>query len=75
MGMAASLFNGAEPFEEIAKILLSEGLCEIWWKLIKRFQRRRNSKIHNFIHVYSLRQGQVTPRGQNFDCNLNVFIL
>ena len=27
--------------------------CEIWWKLLKRFQRR-NLKNHNFMHVYSL---------------------
>ena len=30
MNMAAMLFNCAEPFEQIGKILSTEGLCKIW---------------------------------------------
>ena len=31
--------------------------------------------FHDFIHVYSLRQGQSAPRGQNFDVNKNILSL
>ena len=48
--------------------------CEIWWNLLKRFQRR-HLKIHNFIHAYSLRTEQITPAGANFDCNYKVLLL
>ena len=37
MDMAAILFNGAEPVEEIGNTLLTEVPCEIWWKLLKPF--------------------------------------
>ena len=40
MDMVAILINGAEPFEEIGNTLLTADPCEIWWKLIKQFQRR-----------------------------------
>ena len=30
MDMAASLFNCAEPFEQIGNTLSTEGPCEIW---------------------------------------------
>ena len=32
MGMAAILFNGAQPFEQIINILWTEYPCEIWLK-------------------------------------------
>ena len=41
MGMAAILFNGAEPFEQIINIVLTEGPMWDLVKLFKRFQRRR----------------------------------
>ena len=37
MGMAAILFNGTEPFEQIVNILSTREIC---WKLFKQFQRR-----------------------------------
>ena len=33
MGMAAILFNDAEPIEQSA--LRQKAPCEIWWKLVK----------------------------------------
>ena len=45
MGMAAILFNDAEPFEHIVNILLTKAPYEIWWKLVKQFQKRRHLKI------------------------------
>ena len=75
MGMAAILFSEAEPFEKSVKSLQQKARCEIWWKLVKRFQRRRRKeedvkKIQGFIPVYSTgaRAGN-PPRGQNFDPN------
>ena len=41
MGMVAILFNGVEPFEQIGNTILTEGSCEIWWKLLKGFKGRR----------------------------------
>ena len=41
MGMAAILFNGAEPFEQISTSLRQKVPCEIWRKWVARFQRRR----------------------------------
>ena len=37
MGMAAILFNDAEPFEQSVNIPLTEAPCEVWWKLVKWF--------------------------------------
>ena len=47
MGMAAILFYGAEPFEQIGNTLLTEGPI---WNLVKiaQFQRRRHLKITQF---------------------------
>ena len=47
--------------------LLTEGpMWNLVWNLLKRFQRRRNFKFHNFIHAYSLRTEQITLRGQTW---------
>ena len=47
LDMAATLFNCMELFEQIGNTLSTEGSCEIWWKLLKQFQRR-NLKITQF---------------------------
>ena len=39
MGMAAILFNGAEPFEQNGNILLTKSPIKIWWKLLKHLKR------------------------------------
>ena len=36
------------------------------------FREEDISKLHNFIHAYSLRARQITPRGHNFDCKKSV---
>ena len=51
MDMVAILFNCAVPFEQIVNTLLKEGPCEIWWKLLKQFQKEDIWKLHNFIHI------------------------
>ena len=48
MDMAANLFSGAEPVKQAGNTLSTEGQCEIWWKLLKRFQTRRHLKITQF---------------------------
>ena len=45
MDIAAILNNCAELFELIGNTLSTDGPCEIWWKLLQQFQRRRHLKI------------------------------
>ena len=40
MGMAAILFDGAEPFEQIGNSLLAEGPMWVWRKLLEQFQKK-----------------------------------
>ena len=47
MGMVAILFNDVELFEQIEQIW-QKAQCEIWWKLVKLFQRSRRLKITRF---------------------------
>ena len=48
MGMAAILFSGTEPLKQIVNILSKKAPFEIWWKLLKLFQRRRHLKMVQF---------------------------
>ena len=69
MGMAAILFNGAEPFEEIFNNPLTEGPM---WNLMKIGQVVSEKMFKDFMILYlniAQGQGQITPRGQNFDYN------
>ena len=50
MGMAAILFNGAEPFEQIDN---TPWVGIPMWQLIKRLQRRKRLKITQFYTWYS----------------------
>ena len=53
MGMAAILLNSAQPFEWIVNILSTEDPpCEIWRKLVKRFQ---------ILYIY-IAQRQITRK-------------
>ena len=62
IGMAAVLFVGAEPFEYIGNIILTD--VKIWWKFLKRFKRREDiKKLHTFVHVYSPGARENNPRG------------
>ena len=64
--MAVILLNGAEPFEYILNILSTEGSmknCSIGF-------RKRTFKNYTVLYMYiAYVQGQITPRGQKFDCN------
>ena len=66
MGMAAILFNSAAPFKQTVYTFSTEGLCEIWCRLLKRFQRKRRLKLNNFIHVYSLGARADNSQGTKF---------
>ena len=71
MDMAATLFNGAKPFEQISNILSTEGPM---WNLVKTDQAGSEKKIfkkkYTIFYMYIAQgQRQITPRGQNFDYN------
>ena len=44
MNMAAILFNGAEPFEQIVNIF-DRRRIEVWRKLVNQFYGKRRLKI------------------------------
>ena len=67
MGMVAILFNGAELFEQQKA---EGGPCEIWWKLVVQFQRRKYLKIHDFIYVYSRGARADNPQEKKFVCKM-----
>ena len=48
MDMAAILFNGVEPFEQIVNIPSTEGPMWNLMKIGQRFQRRRRLSISRF---------------------------
>ena len=56
MGIAAILFSGAEPFEQIANTLSTEGPM---WNLVKIVQVVSGKKVKNYtiLHMY-IAQGQ-----------------
>ena len=72
MDIAAILFNGAEPFEQIDNILSTESPM---WNLVKIAQtvsEKKTFKIYTILYMYIAQgQGQTTLRGQNFDYNYN----
>ena len=49
MDIAAILLNDTEPFEQLAISFWQKAPCEIWWKLLEQFQRRRHLKIIRLI--------------------------
>ena len=65
MGMAAILFNGAEPFEQIGSTLSTE---ETMWNLVKSAQAvsEKTFKNYTILDMYIAQgEGQITSRGQN----------
>ena len=70
MDMAAILFNGAEPYEQIGNTLLTEGPM---WNLVKITQAVSEKKTFKnciILCMYIAQgQGQITLRGQYFDKN------
>ena len=70
--IAAILLNGAKPFEEIVKTLLTEGPMPNLVKIAHAVSEEtfKNSTIlYMYIMYISQGQGQISPRGQNFDFN------
>ena len=71
MGMAAILFNDAEPFEQLDDIPSTE--CPMW-NLVKTGQAAPEKKTFKnykilYSHVHSPGAREDNPGGQNFDCN------
>ena len=70
MGMAAILFDGAEPFERIGNTLWTEGPMWSLVKIAQTLSEKRTFKNYTIIYMYiAQRQGQITLWGQNFDYN------
>ena len=65
IGKAAILFNGQEPLNKLSISLPKKAPCEIWWKLVKQFQRRKCLKITHLYMYKAQGQGLITPRGKN----------
>ena len=54
MGMTATLFNSAKPFEQIVSTSSTE---DPMWNLVKigkRFQRRRHLKMYTIFYKYKV---------------------
>ena len=61
MGMAAILFDGAEPFEQTGKLHLTEGLM---WNMVQIAQAFSEKTFKNYtvLYMYIVQgQGQITP--------------
>ena len=72
--MVAILFNGAEPLEQIVNTLLTEGPMLNMVKSAQAVSEKKMLKNYTILYTYMYiahGQGQITPRGQNFDCNLS----
>ena len=69
MGIAAILFKGAEPLQ-IVKTLSKEGPMWNQVKIVQAVSEKKRFKNDTFLSMYvAPSQGQITPRGQNFDWN------
>ena len=68
--MAASLFNGAESFEQIVNTLSTEDLMRNLVKIARAVSEKKTFKDFTILYLY-IAQGQVQiiPRGQKYDCN------
>ena len=74
MDMAAILFSGVEPFEQIVNNPLTEGPMWNMVKLVMWFQKRRHLKITQFYSCIQPRARADNPWGKKFDCNENVLL-
>ena len=63
MGMAAILFNGAEPFEQIGNILSTEGHMWNQVKTVQAVSEKKTFKDFKILYMYRAQgQGQITPK-------------
>ena len=70
MDMAAILFNGAKPFEQIGNTFSTEGPIGNLVKIAQVVSEKKTFKNYTILYMYIVqRQGQITLRGHNFDYN------
>ena len=66
MGMAAILFNGTEPFEQIGNTLSTEGIKGNMVKITQAVSENKTFKNYPILYMNIAQgQGQTTTRGQN----------
>ena len=80
MDMAAILFNCAEPFERIGNTFSTEGIFEIWWKLLKLFQKK-TFKNYTILYIYHYENTPIqiyrkisSPKTENFQIKIHDII-
>ena len=70
MGMAAILFNGGKPFEQIGNTLLTEGPMLHLVEIGQAVSEKKTFKNYTILYMYIAQwQGEITLWGQNFDYN------
>ena len=70
MGIAAILFNGAEPFEQIGNTLSTEGSTWSLMKIAPAVSEKKTCKNYTILYTCIAQgQGQIDPRQQNIDYN------
>ena len=68
--MATILFNGTQPLIQIVNTLSTEGPMRNLVKIAQAIFEKKTFKNYTILYMYIAQgQGQITPRGQNFDCN------
>ena len=69
MGMAAILFNSAEPFEQTDNIPSTQSPMYNLMKIGQAVSEKKTFKDYTLLYMYIPQgQGQITPRG-HFDFN------
>ena len=69
MGMVASLFNDAEPFEQIDNMPSTEGpKCNLV-KIGQAVSKKKTFKDYETLYMYIAQARADNPGGQNFNCN------
>ena len=73
MGIANILPNDAESFEQnwIDNTFRQKVLYEIWWKLVKLFQKKKTLQDFEILYLYIAHN----CRGLNFCCNWKCWLL
>ena len=70
MGMVAIMFNGLEIFDQIGNNLSTEGHMWNPVKIAQAVSEKKTFKNYKIFNIYiTLRQGKITPWGQNLDYN------
>ena len=78
MGMVSILISSARAFEQIVNIPSTEGPVLNLVKIGQSVSEKKTFKDYMSLYMYEYKakgQGQITPMGQNFDCNWKVLPL